>query len=516
MKKMLLTVSAIALFSLAQPFSSGAAVYEISAAGKSEAAAAGNCRANALRAYLNSIVSPADSKQHAMELRSSLFRNLRKFTEIEVLDSQKEAKRVRTRARVTVNEDAVRAALADIPGLAVAPPADPEPQKPEAQPTGTDVAQTTEPDPQNVQPAAPEANQGTEQPSQPDVQIAAGPEANNQGDAPEPQKPEAQPTGTGVAQNTAPEPQNVPPSAPEANQGDAPEPQNVQQQAAMPAEEFAALVQSAEQSPQAIIDALQGGADPNALAGGVPALAAYLGQESGPKFQDKKADVVKAFLKAGADASSVLRSAWRASLVQEGEGMEIFRAVLAAKPDLNRMDGPFGRPFLHGWLADEKHRTPEMLEYILSCGADPNLAQNDRKGATPYRTPILFDAIRGAVGEPLPPAFLQVMLRAGADPNCKNAMGETALCHAVKSGAAEAVKLLLEAGADPNIAANNGETPLADAVFAGNAVIARMLAEKNANAGAPMPFGREKLPIKEYAAKYGSEEMKALFAAPAQ
>jgi len=284
----------------------------------------------------------------------------------------------------------------------------------------------------------------------------------------------------------------------------------------MPAEEFAALVQSAEPSPQAIIDALQGGADPNALAGGVPALAAYLGQESGPKFQDKKADVVKAFLKAGADASSVLRSAWRASLVQEGEGMEIFRAVLAAKPDLNRMDGPFGRPFLHGWLADEKHRTPEMLEYILSCGADPNLAQNDRKGATPYRTPILFDAIRGAVGEPLPPAFLQVMLRAGADPNCKNAMGETALCHAVKSGAAEAVKLLLEAGADPNIAANNGETPLADAVFAGNAVIARMLAEKNANAGAPMPFGREKLPIKEYAAKYGSEEMKALFAAPAQ
>ncbi len=470
MKKLSFIVPALAFICLAQPVTAEAAVYELSAAGKNEAAAAGNCRMNALRQYLNSIVAPAESKQHAMELRSKIFKNLQKFTEVEIVDTQKEAKRVLTRARVTVDEEAVRTALSEIPGITVAEapaakqtdnPASQQPEKTEPDQSGgqagqvSPTAQPDSPEPQNVQQAAVDGEQDPEgmpaaQPSgqeKPAVQAAAGDDGQKQ----------------------------------EAHQA------AQQAPGAMPDAEFIGLVENAETAPQAIIDALNKGANPNAVAAagakhaGLPVLMIYLGQESGPKYQDKKAEVASAFIKAGADVKwadqdlsrSVLRSAWYASMVRDSEGMDIFRAVLAAKPELNRTDSLYGRSFLHSWLGDAKRRTPEMLEYILSCGADPNLVQQDKKGTTLYGTPILFEAIRGTVGEPLPPAFLEVMLKAGADPNIKNALGETALLYAVKSGSADAVKQLLEAGAEPASA-------------------------------------------KEYAQKYGRDDIKALFAGAAQ
>ena len=167
----------------------------------------------------------------------------------------------------------------------------------------------------------------------------------------------------------------------------------------------------------------------------------------------KSADAVSAFIEAGADVNwagagferSIVENALRLVGASE-EGEKIFRAVLAAKPDLNRMDATYGRPILHTLLG-MKAVSPDLLAFTLSCGADPNLIQNDEGAWGPRRTPVLFDAIAGEDGAPLPAELLKAMLKAGADPNIKNAEGKSALQFAVEHNAEEAAQILRDAGA---------------------------------------------------------------------
>ena len=63
---------------------------------------------------------------------------------------------------------------------------------------------------------------------------------------------------------------------------------------------------------------------------------------------------------------------------------------------------------------------------------------------------------------------VQLLLRAGAQPNVSNRYGVTPLSLAATNGNPELVKLLLESGADPNTASPEGETALMTAAHAGN------------------------------------------------
>ncbi len=472
--KLCFAMSVAALLCMAQPLSSQAAIYEISATGKSQAAAEGNSRMNALRQCLNGMITPEEAKKHAMELRP-LFRKVNSLTSVEVLESGKQKKLIAIRANVTVDEDALRAELKAIPALADIVK-EPEPVQP-----APDIQQGGEtPEPAN-QPAA---NQGTDSPSQPQAsQGGETPSASGSGESGGTDKPETPEVQQPVQGSDTPEPSNqqaspqategpatASPQTPEISpqQGDGGEiaqnagsgtPEPAVAAGPLPDADLLALAASREAAPKAVINALKAGSNANAsmqLRGeseAWPALMVYLDMQRGPRLSAKSADVVSAFIEAGADVNwasagferSIVENALRLVGTTE-EGEKIFRAVLAAKPDLNRMDATYGRPILHTLLG-MKAVSPDLLAFTLSCGANPNLIQNDEGARGPRHTPVLFDAIVGESGEPLSPELLKAMLKAGADPNIKDAEGKSALQYAVEHNAEEAAQILRDAGA---------------------------------------------------------------------
>ena len=477
--KLCFAMSVAALLCMAQPLSSQAAVYEVNATGKTQAAAEGNSRMNALRQCLGGMITPEEAKKHAMELRP-VFRKVNSLTSLEVLESGKQKKLVALRASVTVDEDALRAELKAIPALAGLV-RDPEPVQP-----APDIQQSAQGGEDPGAAARPATDQGTADPSQTqasqggDMPPAAGSGGQEGPAADKPEAPEVQHPVQGGADPEPPHQQ----AAPQVADGPAADPTQgseivLQQgdgggnaQAAgngspepaiaagpLPDADFLALVSSREADPKAVIAALKAGSNANAsmqVQGedeAWPALMIYLDTQRGPRLSAKSAGAVTAFIEAGADVNwagkgferSIVENALRLA-GDPGEGEKIFRAVLAAKPDLNRMDSRYGRPILHTLLG-MKSVTPDLLAFTLSCGADPNLIQNDEGAHGPRHTPVLFDAIAGEGGEPLSPDLLRAMLKAGADPNIKDAGGKSALQFAVEHNAEEAAQILREAGA---------------------------------------------------------------------
>jgi ankyrin repeat protein len=71
--------------------------------------------------------------------------------------------------------------------------------------------------------------------------------------------------------------------------------------------------------------------------------------------------------------------------------------------------------------------------------------------------------------------LVELLLRAGANPNVKNRYGVTPLSVACENGNATIVEALLKAGGDPNVALASGETPLMTAARTGNSAAVRLL-----------------------------------------
>jgi len=83
---------------------------------------------------------------------------------------------------------------------------------------------------------------------------------------------------------------------------------------------------------------------------------------------------------------------------------------------------------------------PEVVEFLLEHGADPNIKNNDGS------TPLHYAADNSKV--------VEVLLEHGADLNIRDKYGATPLHDAAENGHPEVVELLLEHGADPNIQNN--------------------------------------------------------------
>ena len=115
-------------------------------------------------------------------------------------------------------------------------------------------------------------------------------------------------------------------------------------------------------------------------------------------------------------------------------------------------------PNCAGWGKEdsESYRSPARVEACLEAGADPNA--RDADGNTP-----LHQIGRGARIDNWGGEMHSLLLAAGADPNARNNKGQTPLHSAMVTpvlGALEVVVVLLEAGADPNARDADGDTPL--------------------------------------------------------
>ena len=128
---------------------------------------------------------------------------------------------------------------------------------------------------------------------------------------------------------------------------------------------------------------------------------------------------------------------------------------------------------------------PEVIEYLLSKGADPNLQRNEN--ISPVLTGIMYGGNLECV---------RLLLEGGADVNRQNEHNhETALHYAASGDSVEMVKLLIEHGADvgaktkPRMrtyflwrdARVRGETPLHRAAAWGSPEVIQLLLEANAN-----------------------------------
>lgn len=148
----------------------------------------------------------------------------------------------------------------------------------------------------------------------------------------------------------------------------------------------------------------------------------------------------------------------------------VARSLVAAGVDINDMS-----PFTAVWWAADRGSL-EMLEYLISAGADVNLRQKDDEPA------ICVAAQRRDA------RFVEQILAAGVSVNEHDKYGETALMRAAGSGRVDVVRLLLLRGAEIDAKDSEGET-----------------AEKKAEAGLkfrkeyqPSPMEAGKASVAEY------------------
>jgi ankyrin repeat protein len=143
------------------------------------------------------------------------------------------------------------------------------------------------------------------------------------------------------------------------------------------------------------------------------------------------------------------------------------------------------------WRAS-KSCDPQTLRNLLAAGAQVNTWKGDLK------TTPLMEAVR-TYGEACPRQNVEILLAAGALPNARDLVGNTALHWVAQTECIgiyqEMVTLLLASGADPTIANHDCQTPMMVATKQGChekvAILAEALRARNAQGLAPTPKPEE-------------------------
>src|SRR5712691_7838752 len=128
--------------------------------------------------------------------------------------------------------------------------------------------------------------------------------------------------------------------------------------------------------------------------------------------------------------------------------------------------------------------------FLLLCGvgtsafaAEPSEQQAARQALErlkiPYRPAELM--VRARDGDT---RSVELLLAAGADPNYRNRVGQTAVMWAADRGQVDSVKVLLAKGAAVNVADSTGRTALLLAVLGNHPATAQVLIEKGADVNA--------------------------------
>jgi hypothetical protein len=124
------------------------------------------------------------------------------------------------------------------------------------------------------------------------------------------------------------------------------------------------------------------------------------------------------------------------------------------------------------------HREPEseqarVLRYAVDLGDIATLERTVRRGANPNARDASGDTVLLDVREP---EMAAALIRLGADVNVRHhGDGDTPLIRAARMGIVPLVKVLLAAGANPQAAMTNGATALSEAERGGHAEVIELL-----------------------------------------
>lgn len=197
--------------------------------------------------------------------------------------------------------------------------------------------------------------------------------------------------------------------------------------------------------------------------------------------REKRVEIVQEYLDAGLSPESTDQGKPVVFLALSRRSLPVLKVILARKPRLEVLDDLGQTPLILATKLGEI----ELVKALLKAGAEIDAA--DPGG----RTPLFFSAAAGQIyllkwllsqkahlsgvvqweGRPRSivevaasegqPGSLEILLKAGLDPNAKSsADGATPLMSAVSAGVPEAVQVLLQAGADPLALDKKGRSAL--------------------------------------------------------
>lgn len=212
-------------------------------------------------------------------------------------------------------------------------------------------------------------------------------------------------------------------------------------------------------------------------------------------------EIVKILLEAGAevnmtDASNDATPLMWASMVDPGkEGrergipipspdvkLEIVQMLLQAGADTNVRNAWGGTAAQ--WAADEGN--VDILKALIRAGADVNIADND--GLTPLMAAVNYDT-------PQHSQCSEILLKAGAAVDAKNASGDIALFYAMNNFKTDNTILLLKSGANVNHKNREGYTALMKASQLSRTEIMKVLLEAGADLNAKTAGGLSVLSV---------------------
>jgi ankyrin repeat protein len=179
--------------------------------------------------------------------------------------------------------------------------------------------------------------------------------------------------------------------------------------------------------------------------------------------------------------------------------------VKAAIADGANVDATTGAFFSAVELAVVNGSDTTMLEMLLRAGANPNVQD------APANTPLMISLIEpGIIANK---GATEMLLKYGADVNFANRNGNTALHIAVEMDSVEFIDLLLKHGANINAKDNYfGWTPLIDAVESGNYASVQLLLDRGADARIRYKEGKTPLMIaRENSIKYPDEKYRQIY-----
>ncbi len=150
-------------------------------------------------------------------------------------------------------------------------------------------------------------------------------------------------------------------------------------------------------------------------------------------------------------------------------------------------------------MGHSRDKAVPVMEVLLKAGANPDLANNNGE------TPLFLSARRGSLG------MLRILIENKANVNLPGPGNNTALNLAAGNKSMEIVKFLLTSGADPNIADIHGTVPIHNIVFESKGTeIVKLLIQKGADVNKKNGKGKTPLQLANWSAKYNAPTIKLL------